>query len=116
MTNWQRDHAYSMSLGVGLDVSLDTTSEDDPEPYPYCGPMKSRPRPRFNPCRDVLLRDFVLCYPCDGYRLPVWLGCTSSTVDLSPGSNYGTFVVEWWTPMCSKKEPKLLVVRECWTR
>ena len=49
MTNWQRDHACSMSSGVSLDVTPDTTPEDDPEPYPYCGPAKSRPRPRFNP-------------------------------------------------------------------
>ena len=94
MTNWQRDHAYSMSSGVGLDVTPDTTLEDDPEPYPYCGPAKSWPRPRFDPYRDVLLGDFVLCRPCDGHCLPVWLGHASSTVDLSPGSNYGTFVVE----------------------
>ena len=113
MTNWQRDHTCSMSLGVGLDVTPDTTPEDDPEPYPYCGPAKSWPRPRFNPYRDVLLGDFVLCRPCDGHRLPVWLGRASSTVDLSPGTNYGTFVVEWWTPMCLKKESKALVAREC---
>ena len=49
MTNWQRDHACTMSSGVDLDVTPDTTPEDDPEPYPYCGPAKSRPRPRFNP-------------------------------------------------------------------
>ena len=58
----------------------------------------------------------MLCRPCNRHRHPVWLGRASSTVDLSPGSNYGTFVVEWWTPMCSKKEPKSLVARECWTR
>ena len=102
-----------MSLAVGVDVSPDTTLEDDPEPYPYCGPAKLRPRARFNPYRDVLLGDFVLCHPCDGHRLLVWLGRALSTVDLSPGSNYETFVVEWWTPMCSKKEPKSLVAREC---
>ena len=105
-----------MSSYVGLDVSPDTTSEDDPEPYPYCGPTKSQPKPRFNPYRDVPLGDFVLCRPCDGHRLLVWLGRASSTVDLSPGSKYWTFVVEWWTPMYSKKEPKSLVARECWTR
>ena len=77
------------------DVSSDTTPEDDPEPYPYCGPTKLQPRPRFNPYRDVLLGDFVLCHPCDRHRLPMWLGCASSSVDLSPDSNYGTFVVEW---------------------
>ena len=105
-----------MSAGVGHDVSSDITPEDDPEPYPYCGPAKSRPKPSFNPYRDVLLGDFVLCRPCDGHRLLVWLGRASSTVDLSLGSNYGTFVVEWWTPMCSKKKSKSLVARECWTR
>ena len=114
--NWQRDHANSMSSSVGLDVSLDTTLEDDLEPYPYCGPAKARPKPRFNPYRDVFLGGFVLCHPCDGHRLPMWLGHASSIVDLSPSSNYGTFVVEWWTPMCSKKEPKSLATKECWTR
>ena len=116
ITNWQCDHANSMSSGVGLDVSLDTTPEDDREPYPYCGPAKLRPKPYFNPYRDVLLENFVFCCPCDGHRLHEWLGRALSTIDLSPGSNYGTFVVEWWTPICSKKEPKPLVARECWTR
>ena len=41
MTNWQRDHACSMSFGVGHHVSPDTTPEDDPEPYPYCGSAKA---------------------------------------------------------------------------
>ena len=116
ITNWQCDHSNIMSSGVGLDVSSDITPEDDPEPYPYCGPAKSWPKPSFNPYQDVLLGDFILCRPYDGHRLPVWLGRASSTVDLSPGSNYGTFVVKWWTPMCSKKESKSLVARECWTR
>ena len=58
----------------------------------------------------------MLCRSCDGHRLPVWLGRAISTVELSAGSNYGTFVVEWWTPICSKKEPKSLVARECWTK
>ena len=49
MTNWQRDHMYSMSSGVGHDASLETTPEDDPEPYPYCGPAKAQPKPCFNP-------------------------------------------------------------------
>ena len=114
-TNLQRDHSNSMSARAGYDVSSDITPEDDPEPYPYCGPAKSRPKPSFNLYRDVLIEDFVLCRLCDGHRLPVWLGRTSSTVDLSPGSNYGTFLVEWWTPMCWK-ESKSLVARECWTR
>ena len=58
----------------------------------------------------------MLCRPYDEHCLPVWLGRASLTVDLSHGSNYGTFVVQWWTPMCLKKEPKSLVARECWTR
>ena len=53
----------------------------------------------------------MLCRPCNKHRLPMWLGCALLTIDLSLGSNYGTFVVEWWTPMCSKKEPKSLVAR-----
>ena len=105
-----------MSSGVGFDVSSDTTTEDNLEPYPYCGPAKSRLKPRFNPYRDVLLGDFVLCRSYDGHSLPVWLGRASSTVDLFFGSNYRTFVVEWWTPMCLEKEPKSLVARECWTK
>ena len=106
----------SMSFGVGHDVSPDTTPEDDPEPYPYYGPAKAQPKPCFNSYRDVLLGDFVLCPPCDGHRLPMWLGCAILTVELIVGATYGTFVVEWWTPMCSKKEPKSIVARECWTR
>ena len=58
----------------------------------------------------------MLCRPCNGHPLPVWLGRALSTVDLSPGSNCGTFVVEWSTPLCSKKKPKSFVARECWTR
>ena len=106
----------SMSSGIGHDVSPNTTPEDDLEPNPYYGPAKVRPKPYFNPYRDVLLGDFVLCRPCDRHRLPVWLGCAILTVELTARTNYGTFVVEWWTPMCSKKEPKSLVARECWTR
>ena len=116
MINWQQDHMCSMFSGVGHDVSPDTTPEDDLEPYPYCGLAKARSKPCFNPYQDVLLRDFVLCRPCDGHRLPVWLGRAISTVELIAGATYGTFVVEWWTPMCSKKEPKSLVARECWIR
>ena len=116
MTNWQQDYACSMSFGVGHHVSPDTTPKDDPEPYLYCGPANAWPKPYFNLYRDVLFGDFVLCQPCNGHRLPMWLGRTIWTVELSVGSNYGTFVVEWWTPMYSKKEPKSLVARECWTR
>ena len=58
----------------------------------------------------------MLCRLCDGHRLPMWLGHAISTVELIAGATYRTFVVEWWIPMCSKKEPKSLVARECWTR
>lgn len=116
LTNWEKDHARSIPSSVGPNVPPNTTSEDDPEPYPYCGPAKERPKPRFNPYRDVLLGDFMLCRPSDGHFLPMWLEHPLSSVDLKAGRNYGTFMVEWWTPMCSKKEPKTLVARECWTR
>ena len=58
----------------------------------------------------------MLCRLYDGHRLPLWLDRALSTIDLFPGRNYGTFVVEWWIPICSKKEPKSLLARECWTR
>ena len=41
----------------------------------------------------------MLCQPCDGHRLPVWLGRAISIVELTAGVTYGTFVVEWWTPL-----------------
>ena len=71
MNNWQRDHCCNMSYGVGSDISSDTTPEDDLEPYPYCGPAKLWLKPHFNPYRDVLHGDFVLCRPCNGHCLPV---------------------------------------------
>jgi hypothetical protein len=77
---------------------VDNTPEDDPEPYPFWGPAKDRPRPNFNPYRDVLLEDFVLCRPSHNH-LPVWLGCALTCVDDTPGDNNGRFTVEWWTPM-----------------
>ena len=39
-------------------ASLDTTPKDDLEPYSYHDPVKARPKPRFNPYRDVFLGDF----------------------------------------------------------
>ena len=105
-----------MSSDVGPDVSSDTTPKDDPKPYPYCGPTKLQPKPHFNPYQDVLFGDFVLCCPCDGHCLSMCPCHALSIVDLSPGSNYETFIVESWTPMCLKKEPRSLVARKCWTR
>ena len=40
MTNWQWDHACSVSFGVGHHVSPNTTPEDDPKPYPYMVRLK----------------------------------------------------------------------------
>ena len=65
------------------------TPEDDPEPYPFCGPAKDRPRPNFNPYRDVLLGDFILCRPSHNNHVPVWLGRALTCVDNAPGDNYG---------------------------
>ena len=39
-----------------------------------------------------------------------------STINLMTGCNYGTFLIEWWTPMCLKMEPKSIAASECWTR
>ena len=33
----------------------DSIPEDNPKPYPFCGLAKDKPRPNFNPYRDVLL-------------------------------------------------------------
>lgn len=89
------------------------TPEDEAEPYPYCGPKKDVPKLNFNPYRDVLLGDFVLCRPSHKDHLPVWLGRVLEPVDMTPGPNYGKFKVEWWTPMKTSKEGKKVVAREC---
>ena len=84
-----------MSSGVGPDVSPNTTPEDDSKTYSYCGLAKAQLKPYFNPYRDVFLGDFVLCWPYDGHCVPVWFGCAILLVELSAGSNYGTFIVDW---------------------
>jgi hypothetical protein len=94
----------------------DNLPEDDPEPYPFCCPAKDRPRPKFNPYRDVLLGDFVLCHPSHNNHLNVWLGCALTCMDNTSGDNYGRFTVEWWTPMKDKWEGKCALARGCWTR
>jgi hypothetical protein len=53
--DWRRDHAQSCSTENGPAYLADNTLEDDPEPYPFCDPAKDKPRPNFNPYRDVLL-------------------------------------------------------------
>jgi hypothetical protein len=70
-SDWRRDHARSCSADNDPMHSADLTPEDDPEPYPFYGPAKERPRPNFNPYRDVLLWDFVLCRPSHNNHLPV---------------------------------------------
>jgi hypothetical protein len=79
--DWRRDHAWICSTENGPAYLADNTPEDDPEPYPFCGPAKDRPRPNFNPYRDVLLGDFVLCRPSHNNHLPVWLGRALTCVD-----------------------------------
>ena len=95
---------------------LDITPEDEAELTSYCGPAKDRPRLAFNPFRDVLLGDFVLCRPCHNNYLPVWLGRVLERVDMTPGPTFGNFRIEWWTPMKAKREGKAVVARECSTR
>lgn len=117
VTDWRRDHDSRSHASTSGAAIPDTTPEDDPEPFPFCGPAKERPAANFNPFRDVLVGDFVLCRPSHKHHLPVWLGRALTCVDLEAGPNYGTFTVEWWTPMKgSKKEGKKVVARECWTR
>ena len=58
----------------------------------------------------------MLCLRCDRHCFVVWLGHALLTIDLTVGGQNGIFFVEWWKPMCLKKEPKSLVARECWTR
>jgi hypothetical protein len=96
---------------------IGVTPKDDPEPFPFCGPTKERPRLNFNPFKDVMLGDFVLCCPSHKHHLPVWLDQALTCVDLCEGPNYGTFTMEWWTPMKgSKKEGKRAIARHYWTR
>ena len=117
ISDWVRDHARTNVESVSaLNNPEDVTPEDDVDTFPYCGPAKDRPRLTFNPFRDVLLGDFVLCRPSDNHYLPVWLGRVLERVDLNPGPSYGNFKVEWWIPMKSKKERNSVVARECWTR
>jgi hypothetical protein len=71
ISDWRRDHARSCSTENGPAYSADNSPEDDPEPYPFCGPAKDRPRPNFNPYRNVLLRDFFMCRPSQNNHLPV---------------------------------------------
>jgi hypothetical protein len=94
----------------------DNTPEDDPKPYPFCGPAKDRPRPNFNPYRDVLLGDFFMCRPSHNNHLPVWLDRALTCVDNTPGDNYGRFTVEWWTSMKDKREGKCALTKECCSR
>jgi hypothetical protein len=87
--DWKRDHAQSCSMENGPAYSVDNTPEDDPDPYLFCGSAKDRLRPNFNPYRDVLLEDFVLCRPSHNNHLPMWLGRALTCVDNIPGDDYG---------------------------
>jgi hypothetical protein len=114
--DWRRDHARSCSSENGPTHSADLTPEDDPEPYLLCGPAKERPRPNFNPYRDVLLGDFVLCCPSHNNHLPVWLDCALTCLNNSAGEHYDRFIMEWWMLMKGKREDKRAFARECLTR
>jgi hypothetical protein len=87
----RRDHARSCSMENGPAHSADLT----PEPYPFCGLAKDRPRPNFNPYRDLLLGNFVLCRPSHNNHLSMWLGRALTCMDNTPRDNYGRFTVEW---------------------
>jgi hypothetical protein len=89
ISDWRRNHARSCSTENGPAYLVDNTPEDDPKPYPFSGPAKDRPRPNFNPCHDVLLRDFVLCRPSHNNHLPMWLGRALTCVDNTSDDNYG---------------------------
>jgi hypothetical protein len=80
-SNWQRHHACSSTTGT-RSSRLNVTPEDDPEPFSFCGPAKDRLKPKFNPFRDVLLGDFVLCRPSHKHHLSVWLGQVLTCIDL----------------------------------
>jgi hypothetical protein len=116
ISDWRKDHARSCSTENGPAYSADNTPEDDPDPYPFCGPAKDRPRPNFNPYRDVLLGDFVLCHPSHNNHLPVGLGRALTCEDNTPSDDYDRFTVEWWTPMKGKQEGKHALEKEYWTR
>jgi hypothetical protein len=81
ISDWKRDHARSSSINNGHVYSLDLTVEDDLEPYLYCGPAKKRPRPNFNPYRNVLLGDFVFFCPSHNNHLLVWLDRALTCID-----------------------------------
>jgi hypothetical protein len=61
--NQQRNHACNLPIEARSLGKPDVTLEDYFEPFPFCGHAKDWQKPNFNPFRDVLLEDFVLCYP-----------------------------------------------------
>ena len=115
-TNWKRDHTGRVN-DLSCVGDQDISPEDEEEAYPYCGPADQRPGPQFNPYRDVLLNDWVYCQPADGDHLPIWMGrCLTCVVQNMESVDYGTFWVEWWTPIPAKKESKANLARHCWKR
>jgi hypothetical protein len=73
ISNWRRDHTNNSSKDPIPNYVPDLTPEDDPESYPYCDHAKERPKSNFNPYWDVLLGNFILCWPSHNNHLPVWL-------------------------------------------
>ena len=113
ISDWKRDHPWSSSTEYGPMYVPDNTPENDPKPYPFCSPIKDRQRPNFNPYRDVLLRDSVLCCPSHNNHFLVWQGRALTYMDKTPDDNYGQFTVEWWMLMKGKREGKHVFTREC---
>ena len=116
ISDWRKEHARSCLVENGPTHSADLTPEDDLESYPFCNPAKERLRPNFNPYHDILFRDFVLNHPSHNNHLHVWLGCTLTCMDNTPGENYGWFIVEWQPLMKRKREGKRALAKECWIR
>ena len=116
ISDQRRNHAWNCSTKIGLAYLADNTPKDNPEPYKFCSSAKDRPRSNFNPYRDILLGDFVMCRPSHNNHLSMQLGCALTCVNNTPGDNYGQFRVEWWMPMKSKQEGKRSFAGECQTR
>jgi hypothetical protein len=64
------------------------TPKDDLEPIPFYSPAEERPKPNFNPFKDVPLGNFVFCRPSHKHHFSIWLGQVLMCIDLSNGPNY----------------------------
>jgi hypothetical protein len=102
---WTRLRSLSLIMRMNQNLILIVVQlKKDQRPYPI------------HPYINILLDDFVLCHSNDRHYLPIWMGRVWSFVDLTEGINYKNMSIEWWTPLCAKKEGKRAIARECWTR